>query len=75
MRIIRHASAIWDSIFFQQPMNRTKRRITIRSKSSGLPLDEAILLLADEPCANSQTDRSDYLNERIGLFSPIQDHA
>ena len=66
MTIIRYASTIWNSIFSQQPMNRTRRRTTIRSKSSSLPLDEAILLLADEPCANSQTDRSDYLNERNG---------
>ena len=50
-------------------MNRTIRRTTTRSKSSSLPLDEASLLLADEPSANSQTDRPDYLNECIGLLT------
>jgi hypothetical protein len=68
MTIIRHASANWDFVFSQHRMNRTIHRTTTRSKSSSLPLDEASLLLADEPSANPQTDRSDYLNERNGLF-------
>jgi hypothetical protein len=50
-------------------MNITIRRITTLSKSSSLPRDKASLLLADEPSANSQTDRSDYFNERNGLLT------
>jgi hypothetical protein len=69
MTIIRNASANWDSIFSQHPMNRTIRRTTTRSKSSNLPLDEAALQLADESSANSQTDRSDYLNECIEFIN------
>ena len=72
MTLIRHASENWDIIFSQHSMNRTIRRTPTRSKSSSLPLDEASLLLADEPSANSQTDRSDYFNERNGLFSPTE---
>ena len=56
-------------------MNRTIRRTSTRSKSSSLPLDEASLLLADEPNANSQTDRSYYLNERNGLFATVEIRA
>ena len=56
-------------------MNRTIRRITTLSKSSSLPRDKASLLLADEPSANSQTDRSDYFNERNGLFSSTLNHT
>jgi hypothetical protein len=72
MTLIRHASANWDFIFSQYPMNRTIRRTPTRPKSSSLPLDEASLLLADEPNANSQTDRSYYLNERTGLLSSVE---
>jgi len=68
MTLIRHASENWDIIFSQDSMNRTIRRTPTRSKSSSLPLDKASLLLADEPNANSQTDRSYYLNERNGLL-------
>jgi recombination DNA repair RAD52 pathway protein len=63
MTLIGHASENWDIIFSQHFMNRTIRRTPTHSKSSSLPLDEASLLLADEPNANSQTDRSYYLNE------------
>jgi hypothetical protein len=56
-------------------MNRTIRRTPTRSKSSSLPLDEASLLLADEPNANSQTDRSYYLKERNGLLARIEDET
>jgi len=69
MTLIRDASENWDIIFSQHSMNRTIRRTPTRSKSSSLPLDETSLLLADEPNANSQTDRSYYLNERNGLLA------
>jgi hypothetical protein len=75
MTLIRHASENWDIIFSQHSMNRTIRRTLTRTKSSSLPLDEASLLLADEPNANSQTDRSDYLNERNGLLATVEIRA
>ena len=72
MTLISHASENWDIIFSQHSMNRTIRRTPTRSKSSSLPLDEARLLLADEPNANLQTDRSYYLNECVDLESTIE---
>jgi hypothetical protein len=72
MTIIRHASANRGYVFSQQPINRIIRRTPTRSKSSSLPLDEARLLLADEPNANLQTDRSYYLNECVDLESTIE---